>query len=176
MPSVVLSLERLVLLHVNVTSHPHAAWTAQQIVEALEPDTPAAGRLIRDRDGIYGAHFDTRVNNLGVEQLRTAPRSPWQNGCVERVVGTLRRELLDHVVVLGAPDSTCRGECAGINRQKDEDERALHRRSSDPRWPRVMRERPRGCARSVRQGHVRAGPFNRETKEIRGADAIHHRR
>src|SRR5262249_19068585 len=98
---VVLSLERRVVLHANVTSHPHAAWAAQQLVEALGPDTPVIIRLIRDRDGIYGAVFDSRVNNLGIEQLRTAPRSPWQNGYAERFVGTLRRELLDHVVVLG---------------------------------------------------------------------------
>jgi putative transposase len=58
-------------------------------------------RLIRDRDGIYGAAFDARVRNLGIEQVRTAPGSPWQNGYAERFVGTLRRELLDHVVVLG---------------------------------------------------------------------------
>jgi transposase InsO family protein len=98
---VVLSLKRRVVLHVNVTSHPHAAWAAQQVVEALGPETPAVQRLIRDRDGIYGRAFDARVNNLRIEQLRTAPRSPWQNAYVERFVGTLRRELLYHVVVLG---------------------------------------------------------------------------
>jgi transposase InsO family protein len=88
------------LLHVNVTAHPRATWTAQQIVEALDVDGEAT-RLIRDRDGIYGAEFDARVNHLGIEQLRIAPRSPWQNGFAERWVGTLRRELLDHVIVLG---------------------------------------------------------------------------
>jgi putative transposase len=96
----VLSLERRRLLHLNVTAHPRAAWTAQQIVEALDPETVPA-RLIRDRDGIYGAELDARVEHLGIEQLRIAPRSPWQNGFAERWVGTLRRELLDHVIVLG---------------------------------------------------------------------------
>ena len=96
----VLSLERRRVLHVNVTSSPSAVWTAQQIVEALGPDEDMK-RLIRDRDGIYGAAFDARVANLGIEQLKTAPRSPWQNGFAERWVGTLRRELLDHVIVLG---------------------------------------------------------------------------
>ena len=96
----VLSLERRRVLHVNVTSAPSAAWTAQQIVEAVGPDFEAK-RLIRDRDGIYGAAFDKRVRSLGIEQLRTAPRSPWQNGYAERWVGTLRRELLDHVIPLG---------------------------------------------------------------------------
>jgi len=96
----VLSLERRRLLHVNVTSHPHAAWAAQQIVEAIGFDTGLV-RLIRDRDRIYGSAFNTRVNNLGIHQLKTAPRSPWQNGYAERFVGTLRRESLDHVIVLG---------------------------------------------------------------------------
>jgi len=96
----VLSLERRRILHVNVTSHPYAAWAAQQMVEAVGLD-PSVVRLIRDRDGIYGAVFDVRVEHMGICQLRIAPRSPWQNGFAERFVGTLRRELLDHVIVLG---------------------------------------------------------------------------
>ncbi len=96
----VLSLERRRILHVNVTAHPFAAWAAQQIVEAIGFDTTLS-RVIRDRDGIYGKVFDARVRHMGIEQLRIAPRSPWQNGYAERFVGTLRRELLDHVIVLG---------------------------------------------------------------------------
>jgi transposase InsO family protein len=96
----VLSLDRRRVLHVNVTAHPSAAWTAQQIVEAVGVDL-APMYPIRDRDGIFGAVFDRRVRNLGIEQVKTAPRSPWQNGYAERWVGTLRRELLDHVIVLG---------------------------------------------------------------------------
>jgi transposase InsO family protein len=96
----VLSLERRRVLHVNVTAHPYAAWAAQQIVEALGPDI-SVRRLIRDRDGIFGPVFDARIGNLGVHQMLIAPRSPWQNGFAERWVGTLRRELLDHVIVLG---------------------------------------------------------------------------
>ena len=72
---VVLSLARRRLLHVNVTAHPHAAWTAQQVVEAVGPDVHVV-RLIRDRDAIYGAAFDRRVDNLGIEQLRIAPPLP----------------------------------------------------------------------------------------------------
>jgi len=97
----VLSLERRRVLHVNVTAQPHAAWAAQQLVEALGPGAPPATRLIRDRDRVFGKVFDTRVVHLGIRQMRTAPRSPWQNGFAERFVGTLRRELLDHVIVLG---------------------------------------------------------------------------
>ncbi len=85
-----LSLERRRVLHVNVTAHPYAAWAAQQIVEAIGLNADIV-RLIRDRDGIYGAAFDARVDNLGIEQVKTAPRSPWQNGFAERWVGTLRR-------------------------------------------------------------------------------------
>jgi transposase InsO family protein len=96
--STVLGLRRVV--HVNVTTLPHAAWAAQQIVEAIGAHN-ALARLIRDRDGIYGAVFDARVANLGIEQVRITPRSPWENGFAERWVGTLRRELLDHVIVLG---------------------------------------------------------------------------
>jgi putative transposase len=79
----VLSLERRRVLHVNVTTHPHAAWAAQQIVEAIGADV-APARLVRDRDAIFGTAFDARVKNLGVQQLRIAPRSPWQNGFAER--------------------------------------------------------------------------------------------
>ncbi len=96
----VLALDRRRLLHVHVTARPNAAWAAQQIVNAIGAESVPA-RLLRDRDGIFGADFDARVDNLGVRQLRTSPRSPWQNGHAERWVGTLRRELLDHVIVLG---------------------------------------------------------------------------
>ena len=96
----VLSLDRRRVLHVNVTAHPYAAWAAQQIVNAIGAESVPA-RLIRDRDAIFGAAFDARVDHLGVRQVRTSPRSPWQNGYAERWIGTLRRELLDHVMVLG---------------------------------------------------------------------------
>jgi len=88
------------LLHCNVTAHPRAAWAAQQIVEAVGPSAEIV-RLIRDRNAIYGAEFKSRVSHLDIEQMRIAPRSPWQNGFAERWIGTLRRELLDHVIVLG---------------------------------------------------------------------------
>jgi transposase InsO family protein len=96
----VLSLERRRLIHVNVTEHPTAEWAAQQIVEAVGPDAGLA-RLIRDRDKIFGAAFDRRVDNLGLTQFRIAARCPWQNGFAERWVGTARREIVDHVIALG---------------------------------------------------------------------------
>jgi len=96
---VVLLHHRRKVVHFNVTDSPTAAWTAQQIVEAF-PDDSAPRYLLRDRDGIYGDEFRRRVQGMGVAEVLAAPRSPWQNPFVERMIGTIRRELLDHVIVL----------------------------------------------------------------------------
>ena len=96
---VVLRHDRRMVIHLNVTEHPTAEWTAQQIVEAF-PDDTAPRYLIRDRDGIYGFAFEQRVMNMGLEQVVCAPQSPWQNPYCERVVGSIRRECLNHVIVL----------------------------------------------------------------------------
>src|SRR5207244_11265447 len=96
---VVLLQHRRKVVHFNVTDSPTAAWTAQQIVEAF-PDDSAPVYLLRDRDGIYGEEFRRRVTGIGIAEVLAAPRSPWQNPFVERVIGTIRRELLDHVIVL----------------------------------------------------------------------------
>jgi putative transposase len=95
---VVLAHDRRRILSVNVTSNPSAAWTANQIVQTF-PWESAPRYLLRDRDGIYGAVFRNRVKNLGVKEVIIARRSPWQSPYVERVIGTLRRELLDHAIV-----------------------------------------------------------------------------
>ena len=96
---IVLRHERRRIVHFNVTEHPSAEWTAQQMVDAFPWDT-APRYLVRDRDQTYGAYFDSRVDGLGIEQVLTAPRSPWQNPFVERMIGSIRRECLDHVIVL----------------------------------------------------------------------------
>jgi putative transposase len=96
----VLAHDRRRVLHFNVTEFPSAAWTAKQIVEAFPEDT-VPKYLLRDRDGIFGDQFRRRVHGLGIEELPTAPRSPWQNPFAERLVGSVRRECLDHVIVLG---------------------------------------------------------------------------
>ena len=83
----------------NVTEHPTARWTGQQIVEAFPWDT-APQYLLRDRDGIYGCDFQKRVKSMGIEEVLTAPRSPWQNAFVERLIGSIRRECLDYAIVL----------------------------------------------------------------------------
>ena len=97
---VVLAHRRRRIVHFNVTSNPSAAWTAQQITNAFPWDT-APRYLLRDRDAIYGGEFCRRVKTMGIQEVRIAARSPWQSPYVERVIGTLRRELLDHVIVLG---------------------------------------------------------------------------
>ncbi len=96
---IVLAHDRRRIVHFNVTEHPTAQWTAQQIVEAFPFDT-APSYLIRDGDGIYGERVTRRLESLGIDEVVTAPASPWQNAYVERVIGTLRRELFDHVIVL----------------------------------------------------------------------------
>jgi putative transposase len=103
----VLAHERRRVLHFNVTANPTAEWAGQQIVEAFPWDeTPKY--LLRDRDKIYGARFRRRVGSLGVEEVLIAPRSPWQNPFVERLVGSIRRECLDHTIVLGERQPSCR--------------------------------------------------------------------
>ena len=96
---VILAHDRRRVIHFNVTESPGAAWTAQQIVEAFPWDT-APRYLLRDRDGIYGDDFTSRVEHMGIRQVKTAPRPPWQNPFVERLIGTLRRDCIDHVIVV----------------------------------------------------------------------------
>ena len=96
---VVLRHDRRKVVHFNVTAHPTAEWTAQQIVEAF-PEDHAPRFLIRDRDSIYGSFFQERVKHMGIEQVVIAYRSPWQSPYVERLIGSVRRECLEHFIVL----------------------------------------------------------------------------
>jgi transposase InsO family protein len=98
---IMLAHERRRIVHVNITEHPTAQWTAQQIVEAFPWDT-APRYLLRDRDSIYGEAFQDRVGHLGIAEVKIAPRSPWQNPYCERLIGSIRREALDQVIVLNA--------------------------------------------------------------------------
>jgi transposase InsO family protein len=95
----VLAHGRRKVLHFNITEARSALWTAQQMVEAF-PYTIPPQYLLRDREAIYGADFTQRVERLGLEQKLIAPRSPWQNPMVERIIGSIRREVLDHLIVL----------------------------------------------------------------------------
>jgi len=94
----VLAHDRRRVVHFNVTAHPTAEWTAQQLREAF-PFDQVPNYLLRDRDRIFGAEFSKQVADLGMEEVLAAPRSPWQRAYVERVIGTIRRECLDHVIV-----------------------------------------------------------------------------
>jgi len=96
----ILAHERRRVLHFNVTAYPTAEWAAQQIVEAF-PWMDPPKYLLRDRDGAYGAWFRKRVSGLGMEEVLIAPQSPWQNPFVERLIGSIRRECLDHTIVPG---------------------------------------------------------------------------
>jgi putative transposase len=96
---VILAHDRRRIMHFQVTEHPSAQWTAQQVVEAF-PWDEAPRYLLRDRDRIYGDAFRQRVRHMGIAEVLIAPRSPWQNPYVERVIGSIRRECLDHVIVL----------------------------------------------------------------------------
>ncbi len=96
----VLAHDRRRIIHFNLTEHPTSQWTAQQLVEAFPFDT-APRYLLRDGDGVYGDKVRRRIESLGIDEVVTATGSPWQNAYVERVIGSLRRELLDHVIILG---------------------------------------------------------------------------
>ncbi|MBM3790517.1 MAG: transposase family protein [Acidobacteria bacterium] len=97
---IVLAHDRRRIVHFNVTDHPTAEWTAQQMINAVG-DGKSPRYPIRDRDGVYGLAFRDRVKALDIEQVVIAPHSPQQNPYAERVIGTLCRECLDRVVVLG---------------------------------------------------------------------------
>jgi putative transposase len=95
---VLLSNHRRRIVHFAVTEHPTAMWTAQQIVEAF-PDDSAPRWLLRDRDAIYSDVFRRRVAIMGISEVISSPSSPWQNPYAERLIGSMRRECLDHVIV-----------------------------------------------------------------------------
>jgi len=96
---IVLHHDRRRIVHIGVTAHPTATWIKQQMTEAFPWDT-APRYMIRDRDGVYGLEVRARIKAMGIDEVLTAPRSPWQNPYVERVIGSIRRECLDHVIVL----------------------------------------------------------------------------
>jgi len=96
----VLRHRRRQILWLGVTAHPTAEWIARQLTEACGWE-PAPRYLIRDRDRVYGEAFRRRIRAMGIRDRPTAPRSPWLNGHAERLIGSIRRECLDHVVVFG---------------------------------------------------------------------------
>jgi transposase InsO family protein len=103
---VIIKLQRRHLVWINVTANPTADWIARQVTEAF-PWEQAPRYLIRDRDASYGHAVTRRLAVMGIRDRPTAPRSPWQNGHVERLIGSIRRDCLDHVVVLGEAHLRC---------------------------------------------------------------------
>src|SRR5271166_1725680 len=95
----VLAHDRRRILHFNVTAHPTAEWTGQQLREAF-PFDQLPRYLLRDRDAIFGLDFREQVRDMGIHEVLSTPRSPWQRAYVERVIGSIRRECLDHLIVL----------------------------------------------------------------------------
>jgi transposase InsO family protein len=95
---IILAHDRRKIVRTAVTQHPTAAWLSRQVTEAFPWDT-APRYLLRDRDASYGSYFCNRVEAMGITEVITAPHSPWQNAYVERVIGSIRRECLDHVVI-----------------------------------------------------------------------------
>ena len=94
----ILAHDRRRIIHFNVTSHPTAEWTGQQLREAF-PFDQFPRYLLRDRDAIFGNDFRDQVQDMGIHEVLSTPRSPWQRAYVERVIGSIRRECLDHVIV-----------------------------------------------------------------------------
>ena len=94
----VLAHDRRRIVHCNVTAHPTAEWTGQQLREAF-PFDQIPRYLLRDRDAIFGPDFREQVRDMGIREVLSTPRSPWQRAYVERVIGSIRRECLDHVIV-----------------------------------------------------------------------------
>ena len=97
---VIVRLDRRDLVWINVTTNPTAEWVARQITEAFPWDI-APGYMIRDRDRVYGTVITRRLRAMGIRDKPIAPASPWQNGFAERLIGSIRRECLDHIIVLG---------------------------------------------------------------------------
>jgi putative transposase len=93
-----LAHDRKKIMRTAVTEHPTAGWLSRQVTEAFPWET-APRYLLRDRDASFGPDFRSRVEAMGITEVITAPRSPWQNIYVERVIGSIRRECLDHIVI-----------------------------------------------------------------------------
>jgi putative transposase len=129
---VVLAHDRRRILHVNVTAHPTSAWTRQQLREAL-PWCVTPRYLLHDRDAVFDAAFRDTVDAFGMTGVRTAPRSPWQNPYVERVIGSIRRECLDHVVVLSERHLRCLLHAYLTYYQRSRTHLALGKDAPDPR-------------------------------------------
>jgi transposase InsO family protein len=137
---VVLEHHRRRVVHFNVTDHPTAKWTTQQVREAFPWDR-APRFLIRDRDGCYGNMFRQTVRGMNIQEVLTAPHSPWQNGYVERLIGSIRRECLDHIIVFN--ETSLRKILRSYFRYYDRTRTHLTL-GKDPPWSREVQPPERG--------------------------------
>jgi transposase InsO family protein len=128
----VLAHDRRRVIHFNVTAHPTAEWVSQQLVQAFPWDT-APRYLVRDRDAIYGERVRQQLKDMAVKEILTAPRCPWQSRYVERLIGSIRRECLDHIIVINQDSlrRTLRSYFAYYHRSRIH--LALHKDAPDPR-------------------------------------------
>jgi transposase InsO family protein len=154
---VVLLHDRRRAAHFNVTAHPTADWVARQVREAF-PFDEAPRHLIRDRDAAYGDRFRECLERMGVEEVLIAPRSPWQNPYVERLIGSIRRECLDHVIVWN--EAHLRRVLAGYF---DYCHHSRTHRSLNGNWPCPRPVEPSGRGRVVAVPQV-GGPHHRCTR------------
>src|SRR5438552_6805434 len=120
---VIVRIDRRDLVWINVTTNPTAEWVARQLTEAF-PWDGAPGYMIRDRDRIYGTVVTRRLRAMGIRDKPIAPASPWQNGVAERLIGSIRRECLDHIIVLG--EAHLRRGPARLRRLLQRDQNASH--------------------------------------------------
>jgi len=127
----VLAPDRRRILHFGVTAHPTVEWTAQQLREALPWDADER-HLLRDRDRIFGDEFTKQVKAMGIQEVLSAPRSPWQRAYVERLIGTFLRECLDHMIVFNQ---------ASLFRHVKSFLAYYHDSRTHSRWPRTRRNR-----------------------------------
>jgi putative transposase len=97
---IVLAHDRRRVVHFNVTEHPTARWTGEQLIQAF-PSGSEPRYLLRDRDRIYGEEFREQIQAIGIKEIMAAPRSPWQNPFCERLIGSIRRDCLNQVIILG---------------------------------------------------------------------------
>jgi transposase InsO family protein len=100
---VILRHARRLIVSIDVTTNPSAQWIAGQVTDAF-PWDEAPRHLVRDRDDAFGSTYRHRIRAMGIRDHPIAPRSPWQNGHVERLIGSIKRECLDHIIVLGEAD------------------------------------------------------------------------
>jgi transposase InsO family protein len=115
---VIIRLDRRDLVWIGVTTNPTAEWVARQITEAF-PWDGAPRYMIRDRDRIYGTVVTRRLRAMGIRDKPIAPASPWQNSFAERLIGSIRRECLDHIIVLGGTSASDSEKQCGLLQRRE---------------------------------------------------------